>query len=452
MHFIPVIYFSALSYYLWRRHRSFDIAFYMTALFTFTSACAAIMVEHGIMQGNGGVLFDGWEPDLDFIPTVLYCTLVTITILPFTTVHTDKLETITNNHKYLLLAFAVFIVLQGLLMYYIVGSTISDILNGDFKELKNAGYAGEATPADVKMLSMSLPFRIMFYLSYMTTFGLPLFFYYSCIERRPLWLTFPLLAASVSPILRGIMSADRTEIIYYGLMFIFCLVFFRKKMTKAFKWFLAMVTIPVALVGVFYIISVSVARFDENDEGASGSMLEYAGQSYVNFCFFYKHHDENLFYFERELPITLLVVNKSQYTDTKEERTAKEGFFIGVFASHVGSWLLDTGVVGASVISCLFALLCVAVIRYYGRRVFDVSEFLMLFILASVPLFGVFYYRFYNPNIALQYLIAGFLFLFSKIKIVWSSLGDKGENNGTTDMVGPMDSPNKEHTYTLSQP
>lgn len=432
MHFIPVIYFAGLTYYLWQRRHSFDIAVYMSALFTFTAICAAIMVGNGIMQGQGGVLSDGWEPDLGFIPTVLYCALVSITILPFATLKIDKIEDITNNHKYVLFAFSLLIVVQGLLMYYLVGSTISDILNGDFKDLKNAGYAGEDTPTDVKMLTLPLPLRILFYSSFLTTFGLPLFFFYTCIERKSIWLTFPLLLASVSPILRGIMSADRTEIIYYGLMFIFCVILFRKKMTKAFKWFLTAVTIPVTVIGVIYVVSVSAARFDENDEGASGSMLEYAGQSYVNFCYFYNNHDENLYYFERELPITLLIVNKSQYTDTKEERTAKEGFFIGVFASHVGSWLLDTGIAGACIISCLFALLCLYVIKYYDRTVFDVSDLLLLFILASVPLFGVFYYRFYNPNIAIQYLVAILYFVFSKFKFVFSSF-DKKEDEKVTE-------------------
>ena len=46
------------------------------------------------------------------------------------------------------------------------------------------------------------------------------------------------------------------------------------------------------------------------------------------------------------------------YTETKGERSAKEGFFIGVFATHVGSWMIDTGVIGSILISLLFAILC----------------------------------------------------------------------------------------------
>ena len=134
----------------------------------------------------------------------------------------------------MLLTFSILIVIQGLLMYYLVGTTISDILHGDFKDLKNAGYAGEDTPTDIKMLTLPLPIRLLFYSSFLTTFGLPLFFFYTCIERKSLWLTAPLLFSSVSPILRGIMSADRTEIIYYGLMFIFCIIFIRRNKPKLF--------------------------------------------------------------------------------------------------------------------------------------------------------------------------------------------------------------------------
>lgn len=418
MHFFPLVYFSGLTYFLWSRHHTINIAVYMSVLFAVTSLCAAIMVEVGVMQGSG-ILFDGWAPQFGVMPTLLYCILTTITILPFSFVRPDLIENITNNHKLLILGLSVVIVLQGLQMFYLVGSSISEVLNGDFKDLKNAGYDGDVTPADIKMLAMPFPLRLLFYFSFLTTFGLPLFFYYSCIEKRPLWLTLPLLASSVSPILRGIMSADRTEIIYYGLMFLYCLVFFWRKLTRKLKWALLIITLPVASIGLAYVVAVSESRFEDNSEGAGGSMLAYAGQSYANFCYFYEHHNNDLYYFERELPITSLLLTNSQYTEVKGERSAKEGFFVGVFASHTGAWLLDVGVAGAVILSLLFALLCILVIKYHKRRVFDISEVLLLFILASVPIFGIFYYRFYNANIAIQYLVALFLYMFSKIKIVW---------------------------------
>ena len=173
MHFFPLVYFSGLTYFLWSRHHTINIAVYMSVLFAVTSLCAAIMVEVGVMQGSG-ILFDGWAPQFGVMPTLLYCILTTITILPFSFVRPDLIENITNNHKLLILGLSVVIVLQGLQMFYLVGSSISEVLNGDFKDLKNAGYDGDVTPADIKMLAMPFPLRLLFYFSFLTTFHIRL--------------------------------------------------------------------------------------------------------------------------------------------------------------------------------------------------------------------------------------------------------------------------------------
>ena len=420
MHLVPLVYFAGLTYYFWQKHRTYDVATYMSTLYTITSICCVLMVMGGFMnRQGGGVLVDGYEPEFGIVPTILYCGLITLTILPFSFIRPEKLEDITNVHRYVIYGFTLFIVLQGLIMYYLVGDSITDLLNGDFKFLKDSHYSGNISPADAKMLTMPMPIQVMYLLSFMTLLALPLFFYYTCVEGRSLWLTSPLLAVSISPILRGVLMADRTEIIHYGLMFFFCLVFFQRFITKRVRNFMLALSLPVLAVGVTYIVAVSASRFENEDEGASGSMLEYAGQSYVNFCYFYDNHNPELYYVERELPIVSYFVFKNQYVETKDERTAREGFFIGVFASHIGSWLLDVGVVGAILISAFFAFICCLVINRYNRTEFDISDVLMLFALGAVPTFGIFYYRYYTVATAFVYLAAGLLFLFSKYIFVW---------------------------------
>lgn len=202
-------------------------------------------------------------------------------------------------------------------------------------------------------------------------------------------------------------------------MFLFSLVFFQRFITKGMKKFLLLTTIPTLAIGIVYIIAVSTSRFENTEEGASGSMLEYAGQSYVNFCYFYDYHDRELYYIEREFPMTSYFIFKDQYTDTKEERSAKEGFFIGVFASHVGSWFLDTGAIGSLLICIVFAVICCLVIKRYNRTEFDIADVIMIFTLGAVPTFGIFYYRYYSIATAFVYVAAGILYLFSKYIFVW---------------------------------
>ena len=168
MHFVPLIYFAGLTYYFWQKHRTYDLAAYMSTLYTITSLCCVIMVLGGFMNARGGgVLIDGYEPDFGIIPTVLYCGLITITILPFSFIRPEKLEHIGNVHRYILYAFALLILLQGLIIYYLVGGFVSDLLHGDFKFLKDTYVTGDISPADAKMLQFydstgSAPFLLLF--------------------------------------------------------------------------------------------------------------------------------------------------------------------------------------------------------------------------------------------------------------------------------------------------
>lgn len=423
MHLIPFIYFTLLTGYFWHRHKNYDVAAYMSSLYALTSLCSAIIVIDGHLEG-GGVLFDGWEAELGIIPTLMYCVLITITILPFSLIRVDKLEKITDNHKYVLFGFVGLLAAQALLNLYLVADSTINILSGDLKEVREMVYNDEMSPADIKAMSMPSILQYLNYTNNVTLLAIPLFFYYSCIKKYSLWFTTPLLLISLSPILKGMQLVDRTEIMNYGLIFGFCLVLFKNMLTRKVKWFFGIASIPIMTIAMVYIVAVSSARFDDTDEGTGGSALQYAGQSYLNFCYFYDHHNESLFYPQREVPVTTYLLTGKGYGDVKEERSAKEGFFIGVFATHVGAWILDMGKVGGIVITLLYAMLVIMVIRRYNRRSLDVGELLLLFTLANIPLFGIFYYRFHSFILAIQYVFAGLLFLFYKVNFV-ITLGSK---------------------------
>ena len=260
MHFIPLIYFASLTYYFWQRNRVFDIAVYMTLLFTITSFCCAIMVEGGYMEGSG-VLCDGYDPDISIFATITYCAFVTMTIAPFALIRPEKIKWIENAHRIVLYVLTGIITLQGFLMAYVVMGSISGLLEGDFNYIKEAGYAGDMSPFEVKLATMHVAIKIFLLPASLTLFALPLFFYFTCIEKRSLWLTSPLLLVSVGPVLRGMVSADRTEIIYYGLMFFFCLILFQKHLESRVKYFFGILSVPVMIIGTVYIVAVSISRF-----------------------------------------------------------------------------------------------------------------------------------------------------------------------------------------------
>ncbi len=419
MYFIPFVYFAALTIYLWYKSKNFDVAVYMSLLYTLTSACCVIMVLGDMLEGSG-VLYNGFEPELGLLPTILYCGLLTMTIIPFYFVKAEILEKIDNSHPKLLLLFSAILVAQFLLNTYLVADSTISVLNGDLNDVREAHYNDEMSLADVKAASMPYILRLFNYLNYTTILALPLFFYYTCMEKRSIWLTSCLLLASLSGPLKAIQAVDRAELILYAEMFLFCVILFKKHLTSGLKKLFVYAGVPFVALGIVYLTAVSMARFDKTDEGASGSVLQYAGQSYLNFCYFYDNADPNLIYTQREIPVISHVFLNTSYGEVKEERSAREGFFIGVFATHVGAWLLDVGVVGAVVLSLLFCLACLCVVKYRERTVYDIADVLMIFIFATVPIFGIFYYRFHGFYIALQYVFAGIIYVLSKFEFKWS--------------------------------
>ena len=322
MIFIPFTYFLLLTFYLWYKHRTFDVGVYMSSLYTFTSFCAIVIILGNMLEGSG-ILFDGWKADLGFIPTFLYCTLLTITIIQFSFIRTEKLTNITNNHPLLLFCFVLILLAQALLNVYLVADSTLDVLNGDLKAIRDSHYQEEMSLADLKTMSLPGPVQYFNYLNYSTILALPLFFYYSCIEKRSLWITGILLFISLSAPLKSIQAVDRAEIMLYGLMLLFCLVFFRNIFTPSIKRLIIWGGTPLLAIFSLYLSVVSSARFERSEEGTSGSVLQYAGQSYLNFCYFYDNANPDLIYPQREFPIVSHVVFKSDYGDVKEERSAK---------------------------------------------------------------------------------------------------------------------------------
>jgi len=427
MYILPFIYFLSLTAYLWRRHRTFDVSVYMCSLYTLTSFCAIILVQANMLDG-GGILFYGWEPDLGVVPTFLYCFLLTITILPFSFIRTEKITRITNSHPLIIYGFVAILFFQALLNLYLVVDSTMDILNGDLRAVRESHYGGDMSLADIKLESLPGVLRYFNYMNPSTILALPLFFYYSCMEKRSLWLTVPLLFISLSGPVKAIQSVDRAELIFYGQMFLYCIVFFRNMLTASLKRLLLIGGIPFVGLSLVYLTAVSTERFEDREEGTSGSILQYAGQSYLNFCYFYDNADPNLIYPQREFPVISHIFFHSDYGELKEERSAKEGFFIGVFATHVGSWLIDIGLVGCTVYATLFGLICTLLIKYYNRKEYEITEVLFLFIFATTPIFGIFYYRFHGIAIGLQYVFVGMLYILSRYRFVWGGNNQQSES------------------------
>ena len=124
---VPFIFFSLLTYYWWKKHEGFDVCVYMSGLYTLTSFLAIIIVLGNLLE-EGGILFDNYDLELSFLPTICYCAFLGIGMLPFSMIYKKDLKNININNPLVIDALSCFLILIALLNLYLVASVVVNAL------------------------------------------------------------------------------------------------------------------------------------------------------------------------------------------------------------------------------------------------------------------------------------------------------------------------------------
>ena len=419
MEFVPFVYFTLLTYYWWKKHQGVDVCVYMAAMYAFTSLLCVINVNQDMLN-EGGILFDRYDLELSIIPTILYCGFLTLGMLPFSMVYKKEIQNISTPNPKIIAFISWFLIGISILNFYLVADSTLEILSGDLSTIRTNHYNGIESPAMVKAESMPYIIRFLYYFNTSTLLTLPLFFYYLCFDKKPWWFYTLLMFASLSMPLAGIQSADRTETVFYAIMFISCIIFFHRFMSKKAKRIMKLSMIPVAIGMVAYLTAVTVSRFAARETGATGNIVQYAGQNYLNFCFFWEKGRFQYVTAERELPMTYHYVFHIDNDDyRRSERSGKQGFFMSVFASYIGDIMLDLSPIGLIIWCIFFFLVSVSVIKRPHREEMSVGEYITFFALSVIPLFGIFYYRYMAYPYTFMLGIVAFIYVTDKFKIVY---------------------------------
>lgn len=417
MFIVPALWFTALTLWLWQRHKGYDVCVYMSSLYALVSIFAAIIVLCDMM-GEGGILFFNNDAEFGVVPTLLYCTMITLTLLPFHLLYDKDIKRVTTASPLLLDGLGALLILVSILNVYLVADSTMDILSGDLSAVRDSVYLGEATPAQIKAETMPFYARFLYYFNVSTLLALPLLFYNLCFRSKPWWWNLLLFFASLCMPIAGIQAADRTEFIYYALMLLFTIILFRKHISRKVKWIMGIIGTPMVLLGVIYVVAVSESRFSETEGGSSAKNFQYAGQGYINFCYFWEHGNFDKVAAEREFPL----VNHYFYhidsnAERRNERMGQQGFFISVFATFLGDIMLDLTPLGMVLWACYYFLLAMLLLRRSHREEFDISEMLLIFLMACIPVFGIFYYRFFAFTYSFAIVLALAFYLLSILRI-----------------------------------
>ena len=416
---LPFLFFSVLTVYWWHKHGGMDLCVYMSGLYTFICLIAIALNVFEIM-GEGGILFDNDNYVFGVIPTLLFCLSIGLCLLPFSVIYTRDIKRITIMSPWSIDVFSWMLIAVAFLNLYLVADSTLDILQGDLAQIRKEHYAGMETPAQLKAETLPFIVKFFYYLNPSTILCLPILFFNLAFRNKGIVFNALLLFASLSCPVLGIQVVDRTEIVYWGLMLVFCLFFFYRFLSSRVRWSLVIAGIPIIVLAVVYLVAVSQARFDQRgSSGAGNRTAQYAGQGFLNFCYFYENGHLEYISPERELPfINHFVYHVDSNDERREERSGEQGFFISVFATFIGDIMLDLGIVGMMVWVAGYFLLTMLLLRRSHRDVFDISEVLLIYLLAIIPIFGIFYYRFFAFTNTFSFIFALGLLFLSKYKIL----------------------------------
>lgn len=394
MIFIPFIFFLLLTIYWWKKGHGLDVCTYMSGLYAFTTFLSIVIVQFDLIDA-GGILFDKYDIELNALPTIIFCVTIALGIVPFSMIYSKEIKNVSNGTPHLVMAISIILIGVAILNFWLVADSTAEILGGDLETVRRAHYEGIETPAEAKVLTLPAILGYFYYLKLSTLMALPLFFYYSCFTNKRWWFLALLFFASLATPISALQAADRTEFILYALMFSFCLILFWKNLSRKFKRKLLIFGTPMMLVVAAYIVAVSAARFGDTDEGAQGGAIQYAGQNYLNFCFFWENAKYDEICSEREFPLLNHFINKvDSNKDRRAERSGHQGFFISVFAAYVGDVMLDLSPLGMTAWVLFFFIMNMLIVKRKHREEFDIGEILAIFTSAVVPIFGIFYYKY----------------------------------------------------------
>lgn len=396
MIFVPFLYFTFLTLFLWRKLKCINVAMFLSAEYALTGLCAVICVLMGWFDG-GGIAYKSHNLELNILPTFLYCFLHTILILPFALYNPQKVNNITIKHPKLFEYFAYFLMAVALLnLYLVVDNVIQVILGGDFAEVRSEHSAGEETLYQQKMKGLPRLLGYFLYFKRTTILALPCFFYSLCCLQKSKLFNLLLLFASLSVPLSGIVTADRTEMIFYLQSFCLCVCIFYPFIKQYQRRFLCIILIPLGIVMVLYVGAVTISRFGDSDQGAQGGAFQYAGQGYLNFCYFFDHCNDKHIHTERMLPLyNKITQDNIDYVELRDEISREQGFFISVFATYLGDFICDTGITGMLIWVVVFLLLELLTFPKALNNI-TYGQVFWYYMLATIPMFGIFYYPYFT--------------------------------------------------------
>ncbi len=409
MVFIPVIYFFALFVFHLYRERSLGLGGLLLVLYGVSALLSIFLYQVEFLRYI--------DVEIKLSSCLVYCGVLTLYFLPFMLFGQGQPppKVLLPNMK-IFMWVSIFLIAVNLLAVVLVIKATVFVLGYDPKALRETGVRGVYALSTLESLGTWL-------LGHFSDFYLLLlvfFFYSRTYLKNSFWFNLLLLLSSMATIVNGFLSGGRTQLIYWLLAFIACFLYFKKDMQPRDKRRLTLGAIIIVGLMVVYMTVVTIARFnnifsDATDYAEAFSLLDYSGQSFLNFNDFFTNFDEQRYTFARIFPFLHDWFAIDNFDLAVYKRSIKMD--IGVFSTFLGDFYIDLGIWGIIIYTIIYLAIYIfsQVSKIHQSK--KIQHIIMLFLLYQVPLNGVFYYSLYNKTASIAViggLIIALLFRFSE--------------------------------------
>ena len=237
------------------------------------------------------------------------------------------------------------------------------------------------------------------------------FLYNITFLKEKWWINAMALLGSTTVIIDGMLQVDRSSTFFWILLLGLAVSMFWNQMSAKIKstaiGFSAMLILGAAAYG----ISVTKDRFEERDGGTEGGIVLYLGQPYYHFCELWDYYPAPDGITTKSLFPSL---HKFVFKDCEggtayqAEMGLKANMDLGVFYTHLGSFMLSAGNFGPFMITTVFVLLFYFIYKesdvfniVNGKKIrcFPFEKLMIMYFLLSIPVVGCISYYYQNYNV-----------------------------------------------------
>lgn len=248
---------------------------------------------------------------------------------------------------------------------------------------------------------------------YISFFSLFFSFYLLFIRNKCNIIFYLLLITSFTIVVVNLSIAGRDGLLQWMLFLSFCIVFYRKKITlhKIPKYLAIIITLCVIFT-TFLFIKISVDRFGENTGDLIFTWLNYLGQSFYYYSYFFNYvGTDGQYGIEAIIPILSFKASVSSLAGMNQ---IYYPFPVNVFSTFVGSFILKTGYFTTLIVALFFFLLTISIKRKNIKN--SIPKLILYLTVYQIIMLGVFYYMFPTKSSHLTFIFIYFIVYMSENK------------------------------------